>query len=649
VTKGAVAGGIEAGRDALARHAWPEAYEHLASANAEAPLDAENMEGLAKAAWWTGRPNESIEARERAYAAYVERGDKACAAFCALTLRRQYATKNAGSVAKGWLARAEQLLNEEPESTSTGYLEIARASGPWGSGDLDAALDHIDLAIRVASGFDDADLRAFATMYRGMILVDKGELEGGWALMEEVSASAAGGELGAYTTGAVFCNVISMCRDLADYRRGSEWADAAKRWCERHAMTGFPGVCRIHRAEIMRLLGSWDEAEAEVRRACEELREFSPSQAAQAYHELGEVRLRMGDLEAAAAAFKQAHELGEDPQPGLALLRLAEGKTDAAAASIRRSLDEEGWNRLARARLLPFQAEIARAAADPATARAAADELAQIAGEYPTAAIRAGAEYASGLAHLVEANVGGAVKHLRRACQLWKEVDAPYEAATSAVALAEAHVAEGDREAAALELQTAISTFERLGASPAAARATEMLERLGRRDAAGRAVRTFLFTDIVGSSALIQAIGDGAWQDLRRWHDESLRLCFAGHRGEEVDHAGDGFFVAFADARGALACAVEIQRKLAEHRRAHGFAPQVRIGLHATEATRDGDGYAGRGVHEAARIGALAEGGEILASLETVEGVEGVAVSEPREVELKGFADRRAVVAINWA
>ena len=176
-----------------------------------------------------------------------------------------------------------------------------------------------------------------------------------------------------------------------------------------------------------------------------------------------------------------------------------------------------------------------------------------------------------------------------------------------------------------------------------------MLERLGRRDAAGRAVRTFLFTDIVGSSALIQAIGDGAWQDLRRWHDESLRLCFAGHRGEEVDHAGDGFFVAFADARGALACAVEIQRKLAEHRRAHGFAPQVRIGLHATEATRDGDGYAGRGVHEAARIGALAEGGEILASLETVEGVEGVAVSEPREVELKGFADRRAVVAINWA
>jgi class 3 adenylate cyclase len=648
VAQGTAADRLEAGRDALARNAWPEAYENLVAAAGETPLGPRDLEALAKAAWWTGRPNESIEARERAYAAYLEGGDKARAAFCALTLRRQYSTKNAGSVAKGWLARAEQLLEGEPESTSTGYLEIARAVGPWGSGDLETALGHIDRAIDIASRFGDADLRAFATMYRGMVLVDGGELERGWALMEEVSAAATGGELGAYTTGAVLCNVISMCRDLADYRRGSEWADAAKRWCERHAMTGFPGVCRVHRAEIMRLLGSWDEAESEVRRACTELREFSPAQAGQAYHELGEVRLRMGDLEGAADAFKQAHELGQDPQPGLTLLRLAEGKVQAAAAAARRSLEDEGWNKLARARLLPVQAEVARAASDAATARIAADELAEIAREYPTSAIRAGAEHAAGLACLVEGQAGDAVWHLRRAFQFWKEVGAPYEAATSAVALAEAHVSEGDGEAAVLELDTAISTFRRLGAAPAAARATEMLARLERREPGERAVRTFLFTDIVGSSALIEAIGDEAWRDLRRWHDESLRRCFADHRGEEVDHAGDGFFVAFPQAVDALSCAVDIQRKLAQHRRTHGFAPQVRIGIHTAQAARHDGGYAGKGVHEAARIGELAQGGEILASVETLEGVEDVVASVPREVPLKGFSSPRPVVSVSW-
>ncbi len=640
--------GLEAGRQAIRRRAWPEAYEHISAANAEAALEPEDLELLAKAAWWTGRPNESIEARERAYAGYVERGDRPRAAFCALTLRRQHATRNAGSIAKGWLARAERLLEGEPESVSTAYLEIARAAGSWSAGDLDTALEHVGRAVEIASRFDDRDLQAWATMYRGMILVERGELEAGWALMEKTSAAAAGGELGAYTTGGVFCNVISVCRDLADYRRGSEWADAAKRWCERHAMTGFPGVCRVHRAEIMRLLGSWAVADEELRRACEELREFSPSQAALAFHELGEVRFRMGDFAAAEEAFRQAHELGEDPQPGLALLLLAEGKLEPAAASIRRSLEEETWNKLARARLLPAQGAIARAAGDAATARAVADEMAAIAQEYPTTAIRANAEYAGGIAHLVEGDAGNAAKQLRRACQLWKEVDAPYDAATTAVALAEAYVEEGDEEAATLELETARATFDRLGAIPSARLVTEVLGRIGKRDTAHRAARTFLFTDIVGSTALVEAIGDDAWQDLRRWHDEALRRCFREHGGEEVDHAGDGFFVAFPDAGAAIGCAVEVQRKLAEHRRENGFAPQVRMGLHATEATQAGAGYSGRGVHAAARIGALAGGGEILTSAETLEGVEGVATSEPRELSLKGLSEPVRVVAIDW-
>jgi class 3 adenylate cyclase len=157
-----------------------------------------------------------------------------------------------------------------------------------------------------------------------------------------------------------------------------------------------------------------------------------------------------------------------------------------------------------------------------------------------------------------------------------------------------------------------------------------------------------MFTDIVGSTALVEAIGDEAWHDLLHWHDDSLRRCFTGSGGEEIHRTGDGFFVAFQDAGSALGCAVAIQRTLAGHRRDHGFAPQVRIGVHAAEATRVGDDYEGAGVHAAARIGALAEGGEVLASLETIESAGSVVTGEPREVSLKGLAKPVRIVAVDW-
>jgi class 3 adenylate cyclase len=160
--------------------------------------------------------------------------------------------------------------------------------------------------------------------------------------------------------------------------------------------------------------------------------------------------------------------------------------------------------------------------------------------------------------------------------------------------------------------------------------------------------RTFVFTDIVGSTALLEVIGDEAWTALRRWHDEALRACFAAHGGEEIDHAGDGFFLTFPDASAAIACAVEIQQRLADHRRDHGFAPGVRIGIHADAATREGPAYSGKGVHQAARIAALADAGEILASVGTVEGVQGVATTAEREVDLKGFATPVRVATILW-
>jgi class 3 adenylate cyclase len=162
-----------------------------------------------------------------------------------------------------------------------------------------------------------------------------------------------------------------------------------------------------------------------------------------------------------------------------------------------------------------------------------------------------------------------------------------------------------------------------------------------------RVIKTFMFTDIVKSTALVEAMGDEAWENLLRWHDETLRALFAAHQGEEVVATGDGFFVGFDTPEAALACAVAIQRKLAEHRRTQGFAPQVRIGVHASQATQVAQNFRGKGVHEAARIAALAEGGEILASKETAAGSR-YQVGESRTVALKGFAESVEVATVSW-
>jgi class 3 adenylate cyclase len=444
--------------------------------------------------------------------------------------------------------------------------------------------------------------------------------------------------------------MISTCQELAEYRRAGEWTEAAQRWCDRQAISGFPGLCRVHRAEIIRLRGAWAEAEHEAKRACTELMDHGlPLFAGDGFYEIGEIRMRMGDLAAAEEAFRQANELGHDPQPGLALIRLTQGSPDAAASLIRRSLDETS-EPLARVRLLPAQVEIAVAAGDPDAAHRAASELEEIAEQYGSDALHATAACARARVQLEGGDADAAVQSARRGLQLWRAVDAPYEAALARVTLGLAYRAAGDGETGVLELQAARSSLEKLGAVPDSQRVTELLgEPVAAPPGGRRVARTFMFTDIVRSTNLVEAIGDEAWEDVVAWHDRTLRSLFAEYAGEEVDHSGDGFFVAFADADGAVTCAVAIQRSLAEHRRGHGFAPQVRIGLHAAEATERTGDYGGKGVHEAARIGALAEGGEILATEPTVEAAGGDwAVSDPREVRLKGISRPARVVSVSW-
>ena len=636
------------GRDATRRHAWHEAFDALRAADAAAPLGPEDLERLAEAAVWVGRLDEAIEVRKRAHAAYLEGGAARRAGFMALLLAHDHFAKAQGSLASGWLRRAERLLDGDRDCIEYGHLLRARGLH---ARDPDEALALARAAHEVAIRLGDRDLAALQLQEQGRLLVARGDVGQGLALLEEATVTAVSGELGARVTGIIYCNAIDVCRRLADYRRAGEWTDAAREWCERQGILGFPGVCRVYQAGILRLRGALADAAREATSACNELRPYAASATAEAFYELGEVRLRLGELAGADEAFRQAHELGRDPQPGLALLRFAEGKLDAARTAIRSALADESRDRLSRGQLLPAQVEIALAAGDVEAARAAADELEGVAALYQTRALEAAARCARGLVQLAMGDHAGARRSLAAGCRAWQELDAPYETARARMALAAVYRAEGDLETAVLELSAARSAFERLGAALDAVRAAEALAGAPARTAPEpRAeTRTFMFTDIVRSTQLIEAIGDEAWGDLVRWHDQTLRGLFAAYAGEEVDHAGDGFFVALPGPRAAIECSVAIQRTLLEHRRAHGFAPQVRIGLHTAAAQRDERAYRGKGVHVAARIGAVADAGEILVSRETVQDVPpGITVSTPRTLVLKGLSEPLEVLSLGW-
>lgn len=640
---------VASARDALERHAWNEAFQLFKEADAASPLDSEDLERLAEAAWWAAEPDESLAARERAFSAYEQLGDTRKAGLMALELMSEHARRRAPSIAEGWARRAERLLGDDTESPEYGYLILKRARVASHNADPDEAATLARQAVEVGAKHGDKDLQAHALMEEGMSLVARGDVTEGLALVDEATMAAVSGELSPWSTGVVYCNTISTCANLADYRRAGEWTEAAHRWCERQAISGFPGICRVHRAEIIRLRGNWLEAEEEATKACKELNRFGlPDQASGGFYEIGEIRLRMGDMTAAAEAFEQAHELGHSGQPGTALLQLAQGKADAAHASITRVLEEER-EPLSRARLLPVALEIALARQDIETATFAADELEQIAEKFGSTALQAVALGARAAVQVAGGDAQSAVRNARESWRKWQEVEAPYEAARARLLMGEAFIGSGDPEAGRMEIKAARSVFEKLGAALDSRRAAELLGRLETEAAAERVQRTFMFTDIERSTNLVEAIGDEAWENLVGWHDRTLRSLFEKHGGEEVDHTGDGFFVAFEDPRAALECSIAIQRSLEEHRRTHGFAPQVRIGVHASEATRRPGDYGGRGVHEAARIGAQAMGGEILASVSTVvSAADACEVSDPREVTLKGISTPVQVVSVAW-
>ncbi|HKV49674.1 MAG TPA: protein kinase, partial [Gemmatimonadaceae bacterium] len=353
---------LRRGLDAVEHCDWHEAFDALTAADAAHPLAAEYLERLAEAAWWVGKSDECIRARERAYARYLERNDQRRAAGIAIAVAEDHFHKLARSVAHGWLQRAERHLAAVPESIEHGWMARTQAMlALEDDRDTEKAWTLAQRTLDIARRMHARDLQTLALQDCGRILVSRGNVAEGMAAIDEAMAAATSGQLGPRTTGRIFCNMMSTCQKLADYRRAAEWTEAARHWCEPHAQSGFPGICRVHRAELLRLHGSWPEAEVEARRASE-LQDFLSDVAGEAYYELGQIRLHMGDFETADNLFRQAHELGRDPLPGLALLRLAQGRTESARALLERALSDPLLTPLDRAKLLPAQADAAFAA-----------------------------------------------------------------------------------------------------------------------------------------------------------------------------------------------------------------------------------------------------------------------------------------------
>jgi class 3 adenylate cyclase len=628
-------------------HDWVRAFEAFSAADAGQQLAPDELEALATAAGNAGRPGrEWNRLIERAQAAFIAADDMRGAARTALELARNHVLLGENNVGVGWWMHAARFLEGLPECPEHGLWTWMEAYAQLEAGEFVTGGERAHEAVEIARRTGDRDVEALALASEGHAQIAQGDVAGGLALLGQASALAAGGSLQPSAGGEVLCSMIWACRNLGDWRRAAEWTDVSLRYCDEEAGYYYPGLCRVHRAEVERIRGDYERAEQDLAAACDQLLARHRDAAGWAYREMGEVRMRRGDFAGAMEAWRRAMELGVEPQPGLARLREAEGDAPAALRMLERALTDDRFKEVeARAFLFPVVASIAIAAGDLDRARAAVAEMEALGARVESTAHQGALHVARGELALAEGRLGDANALLRRAVQLWLEVDAPYESARARVVLARVYEAEGDLAAARLEREAALGVFVRLGAEYDARLLRAMVERPPER-----ALRTFMFTDIVESTRLLDVLGDEAWSDLLGWHDRTLRACFDAHDGEEVKHEGDGFFVTFATPISAIDCAIAVQRSLATHRSEHGFAPRVRIGLHAAEATRHAGDYAGRGVHESARIAAAAGAGEIFVSETSLPSPEerSFAVIERRTLTLKGFTEPVDVVVVDW-
>lgn len=457
---------LDTARAAFEQHQWDEARAGYTRAREQTELGADDLAALAECAWWQGDIEECLATYEEAYRLYLhgERPATRRAAKLAMEVGFFWFLRGEDAIGSGWMGRARRLFDGEPDCAEKAYLRWVDVNEALGRADFEVAFEIAHDLADAGRRFGDETLGALGLVGEGIATVKQGDVARGLALFDEAMLPVIAGKVDPGFAGDIYCQIMGVCHELADYERAREWTDATARWCE-----GFPnavmflGICRIHRAQLMDLNGDWDAAEDEALRLCDELAAMNKEAVAEGHYELGEIRRQRGDLGGAEEAYARAHSLGRDPQPGLALVRLAQGSPEAAAAALEGALMATA-DPLERARLCGAQVEIALATDDGATAARAAEELRRAADRYGSAGLAAAAAHASGAVKLADGAPDAALAHLREACRRWQAIGARHRTARVRELLARTHEALGNRDAADLELDAAAAEFERLGA-----------------------------------------------------------------------------------------------------------------------------------------------------------------------------------------
>jgi DNA-binding CsgD family transcriptional regulator len=466
---------LEKGRRAVERRAWRDAHESLKAARRQEELPAEDLGRLAIASYLVGEERDFLDALREAHQAFLESGDALEAVRAAFWLGQHLVARGEIAVASGWFGRAARVVEDrEAEGAARGYVLLPQGYRQLSVGDYEECVRTSARAAEIGRRCQDDDLTAIATHMQGRALLRLGRLDEGLALLDEAMLAVTSNELSQVASGLIYCSVISACREVWALGRAQEWTDALTEWCALQPdMIAYTGPCRVSRAEILQRRGEWSQALDEARLAQDRFAKGSgPGSSGPALYQQAEVHRLRGEYAAAEEAYRAASEAGVQPQPGLALLRLAQGEAVGAAASLRRALAETS-DPLRRARLLPAYVEILVEMGKADEADLACDELEQIADTWGGRVLETLSAQARGTTLLAAGDAEGALALLRRACSEWHALEAPYESARVRLLLAAACARCGDTEGSELEWSAARSAFERLGATTDLARLRE--------------------------------------------------------------------------------------------------------------------------------------------------------------------------------
>lgn len=497
---------VDKGRELFEQQAWAEVYDCLSAADRETPLDPDDLERLATSAYLLGRDTDSVTLYSRAHQDFLDRGEIPRAARCAFWLGLTLLNRGERARGAGWTSRAQRLVDElDHDCVEQGFLLVPRALRNLSEGNVEAAETTFRHAGALGERFSNPDLITLGRLGRGQALIRMEEIDEGVALLDEAMANVEAGSVSPIVAGIVYCAVLEACREIFDLRRAQEWTDAMSEWCAAQPdLVPFRGQCMVQRAEIMQLHGEWPAALNEARQASTRLSEPA---AGRAFYRQAELLRLQGEFDTAEDAYRKASQGGRRPQPGLALLRLAQGRLDAARTAIREELDCT-MDRSTRARVLPAYVEIMLAAEDVEAARTGAEELSEIAGDVDSRLLEGLAAHAQGAVLLAEGTPREALDTLRSAWTSWNELEAPYEGARVRVLMGRAYRALGDADTAAMELDAARRTFDRLGAVPDFEETDALIGHSPDRDSHGLTPRQLEVLHGIAAGKTNKAIGE---------------------------------------------------------------------------------------------------------------------------------------------